>query len=162
MTVGASAKVRMSPPPPGLMRLINPLVRRVLTAKPLGRHIEAVMLLEFAGQRTGRVIRVPVARHVIDGTVMAVTKRRWRLNFIGGAPVTVTHRGQIQHGHAFLVPATPDQVGAALRTALDNGSSPFILGLKISRRYSPTVTDLAQIGASLVRLELETAQRSDP
>jgi hypothetical protein len=137
------------------MRLVNPLVRRVLATKLLGSHVEALMLVEFVGRRSGRVIRLPMAHHLIDGDVCAFTTRRWRLNFTGGAPVTVIHRGLTRHGRASLVAATPEQVGAALRTALDNGSSPFVLGLKMPRHHAATVADLAQVGMSLIRFDLE-------
>lgn len=33
-----TTNVRLSPPPPQLMRLVNPLVRRVLTTRSLGRR----------------------------------------------------------------------------------------------------------------------------
>jgi hypothetical protein len=81
-----SPNVRLHPPPPTLMRLLNPLVRRVLSSRHLGSRIDQMMLLEFTGRRSGRRIRVPVALHLIDGVPMAFTHRPWRLNFTGGAP----------------------------------------------------------------------------
>jgi hypothetical protein len=152
-----SPNVRLNPPPPALMRLLNPLVRRVLSSRHLGSRIDQIMLLEFTGRRSGRRIRVPVALHQIDGVPMAFTHRPWRLNFTDGAPVTVTHRGQVRHGRGVLLPATPEQVGSALRTALDSGTSPFVLGLKIARSHQPTTQDLASVGHSLIRFDLETA-----
>jgi hypothetical protein len=95
------------------MRLLNPLVRRVLSSRHLGSRIDQMMLLEFTGRRSGRRIRVPVALHLIDGVPMAFTHRPWRLNFTGGAPVTITHRGQVRQGRGVLLPATPEQVGSA-------------------------------------------------
>ena len=151
-----SPNVRLSPPPPALMRLLNPLVRRVLSSRYLGGRIDQIMLLEFTGRRTGRRIRVPVALHLIDGVPMAFTHRPWRLNFTGGAPVTITHRGQSRHARGVLLAATPEQVGSALRTALDSGTSPFVLGLKIARSHEPTTQDLASVGHSLIRFDLET------
>jgi hypothetical protein len=151
-----SPNVRLSPPPPALMRLLNPLVRRVLSSRHLGGRIDQIMLLEFTGRRSGRRIRVPVALHLIDGVPMAFTHRPWRLNFTGGAPVTITHRGQNRQGRGVLLPATPEQVGSALRMALDGGTSPFVLGLKIARSHEPTTQELASVGHSLIRFDLET------
>jgi hypothetical protein len=136
--------------------LLNPLVRRVLSSRHLGGRIDQIMLLEFTGRRSGRRIRVPVALHLIDGVPMAFTHRPWRLNFTDGAPVTITHRGQSRQGRGMLLPATPEQVGSALRTALDGGTSPFVLGLKIARSHEPTTQDLASVGHSLIRFDLET------
>jgi hypothetical protein len=148
--------VRLNPPPPTLMRLLNPVVRRVLSSRHLGSRIDQVMLLEFTGRRSGRRIRVPVALHLIDGVPIAFTHRPWRLNFTGGTPVTITHRGQRRQGRGVLLPATPEQVGSALRAALDSGTSPFVLGLKIARSHEPTTQDLASVGHSLIRFDLET------
>jgi hypothetical protein len=73
------------------------------------------------------------------------------LNFTGGAPVRVTHRGQPRSGTAVLAAAGPGQVGAALRTALDNGASPFDLGLKIGKRDHPSITELDAAGLSMIQ-----------
>jgi hypothetical protein len=102
----------------------------VLSSRHLGGRIDQMMLLEFAGRRSGRRIRVPVALHLIDGVPMAFTHRPWRLNFTGGAPVTITHRGQVRQGHGVLLRTTPEQVGSALRAALDSGTSPFVFDLE--------------------------------
>ena len=74
----------------------------MLSSRHLGGRIDQIMLLEF----TGRRIRVPVALHLIDGVPMAFTHRPWRLNFAGGAPATITHRGPCCHGRGVLLPAT--------------------------------------------------------
>lgn len=68
-----SPNVRLSPPPPTLMRLLNPLVRRVLSSRHLGSRIDQIILLEFTGRRSGRRIRIPVALHLIDSVPMAFT-----------------------------------------------------------------------------------------
>src|ERR687889_701050 len=155
MTATATAKVRVSPPPRHLMRMINPLVRRILTARLLGSRITKIGLLRFTGRRTGRLLCVPAGLHLIDGVPVAFTCRTWRLNFAGGAPVTVIHRAQVRRGRGVLVDATPEQLGSALRQALDNGASPFDLGLKVARSYQPTVADLGTVNLSMIRFELD-------
>jgi hypothetical protein len=152
-----SPSVRLNPPPPALMRMINPVVRRVLSSPRLGKRIGAIMLLEFTGRRSRKVIRVPAALHMIDGVPVAFTHRSWRLNFTGGAPVTLTHRGQIRYGGGILLQSTPQQIGMALRAALDNGASPFVLGLKIARSHDPTIADLASVGLSIIQFDLDAA-----
>jgi hypothetical protein len=102
-----TTNVRLSPPPPQLMRLVNPLVRRVLTTRSLGRRIRRQGLIEFTGRRTGRTLRVPVCLHDVDGQTLVFTERPWRRNFAGGAPVTVTHRGRVRRGRALLLEAPP-------------------------------------------------------
>ncbi|TCJ89780.1 grhN [Nocardia alba] len=150
-----TTNVRLSPPPPALMRLINPVVRRVLATPMLGGRIRRQAILGFAGRRTGRRLRIPVCLHHVEGETVVFTERPWRHNLEGGAPVTVTCRGQIRHGRAVLVDATPARVGAAMRAAMDDGAGPFELGLKVTRGYDPTADDLAAIARSIIRLDLE-------
>jgi hypothetical protein len=137
------------------MKKINPVVRRLLRSPTFGRRLRALTLLEFSGHRSGRALAVPVALHLIDGAPMAFTARPWRLNFAGGPPVTLTHRGRVLHGHGTLLAPDAGELGRALRTALDNGATPFLLGLKVDRGHRPTVADLATTGLSRIRFHLD-------
>lgn len=150
-----ASHVRVSPPPPALMRVINPLIRRTLAARRHGR----VAMLRFAGRRTGRLITVPVGLHVIDGVPTVFTTRSWRHNFAGGTAVSITYRGQTSDGRGALQPYAPEQVGAALRQALDNGASPFFLGLKTNKSHPPTASELGATGMSVVVLDLDSDGR---
>jgi hypothetical protein len=134
--------------------MVNPLVRRVLAASPLASRIGTIALVEVRGRRTGRVLRIPMGLHDIDGVPTAFTCRRWRLNFTDSAKVTVTRRGQPRRGTAVLVAAKPGQVGTALRTALGNGASPFVLGLKIDKRHHPSIAELDGAGLSMIQFQL--------
>jgi hypothetical protein len=151
--------VRLNPPPPTLMRLINPVVRRVLTTPALARRIGRIALVEFHGRRTGRRFRVPMGLHDIDGVPTAFTSRQWRLNFIEPAPVTVTRRGQPRPGTALLVAPASRQVGQALRKALDNGASAFDLGLKIDKGHDPTIDELDAAGLGMIQFLLDGAEK---
>jgi hypothetical protein len=146
-----ATRVRLNPPPPALMRLVNPLVRLVLTTRPLASRIGTITLVELRGRRTGRLLRIPMGLHNIGGVPTAFTSRRWRLNFTDRAPVTVTRRGQSHPGSAVLVAAQPGQVGAALRAALDSGAAPFVLGLKIGKRHDPSIAELDAAGLSMIQ-----------
>ncbi|MFF2556538.1 grhN [Nocardia sp. NPDC058058] len=150
-----TARVRLAPPPPALMRVINPLVRRLLTNSLVGPHISLQALLEFTGRRSGRTLRVPICLHTIDGVPTVFTERPWRLNFSEPIPVTVTTRGRVRRGTAVLLPAEPGRLGAALRQALDHGATPFELGLKTGRGYSPTVEDLSAIARGMIRIDFD-------
>jgi hypothetical protein len=152
-----ATRVRLGPPPPALMRMVNPLVRRLLTSRAFGRRIALQALLEFTGRRSGKKLRVPVCLHTIDGVPMVFTERPWRLNFTDPAPVTVTQQGRVRRGRAVLLHATPQQVGTALRMALDNGASAFEVGLKVRKAYDPTVADLSTIARSLIRIDFDDA-----
>lgn len=157
MTATANPKVRLNPPPPRLMRMVNPLVRRVLTSRILGRRIDKIVILEFTGRRTGHRLRVPAGLQTIDGVPTAFTCRTWRLNFAGGAPVTVIQRAQARRGRGVLLDVTPERLGMALRQALDNGATPFDLGIKIARsgKGEPTIAELGAVNLSMIQFELD-------
>lgn len=155
MTSTAVPAVRLNPPPPALMRRINPLVRWVLRSRSLGGRVDRIALLEFTGRRTGRPYCVPAGLHVVDGVPVVFTSRPWRWNFAGGAPVTVVHRGRPRAGQGLLLDPDPQRLGAALRRALDDGASPFDLGLRVTRSCEPTADDLGRVGLSVIRLDLD-------
>lgn len=160
MSGTTSNSVRLSPPPPALMRVVNPVVRRLLASRRLGRRFARQGLIEYTGRRTGRVRRVPVCLHEVAGETLVFTGRPWRWNFADGAPVTVTvtRRGRPRAGHAVLLDAGAQQTGAALREALDAGATPFELGLKVASGHQPTADELAAIsgGLGVVRIDFDT------
>ena len=120
-----------------------------LLTSPLGRRINGVMLLDFRGRRSGRTIKVPVNFHLVDGVPMAFTNARWRHNFAGGAPVTVTHRGQVHKTRGSLMPMSPEAMGQAVRKSLDTGGSAQRMGIKTARGHQPTAAELASLGPAL-------------
>ena len=136
------------PPPPAVLKAMN-VVMRPLLASPLGRRVGGVMLLEFRGRRSGRTIKVPVNFHLVDGVPMAFTDARWRVNFDGGAPVKVTHRGQAYETRGSLVPMSPEEIGRAVRKSLDTGGSAQRMGIKTARGHRPTASELAGLGPAL-------------
>jgi hypothetical protein len=121
--------VRLAPPPAPVLRVVNPLMRRVLPS-PLGRLLGTMALIEFTGRRTGRRIRTPVSWHLVNGVAHTTTDLPWRWNFAGGAPVTVTYRGRAFTGRAVLLEMSPEQVADVLLAMLTNGDSPFTMGMR--------------------------------
>ena len=136
------------PPPPAVLKAMNVVMRPVLSSA-LGRPIRGVMLLEFRGRRTGRTLRVPVNFHLVDGSPMAFTDAAWRVNFTGGAPVTVTHQGRVHRTTGRLVPVTPEEMAVAVRKSLDTGGSAQRMGLQLSRGHEPSVSELVALGPAL-------------
>lgn len=151
----------MAPPPLPLLHLVNPAVRRVLVS-PLGRWIGALMLIQVVGRRSGRTLRFPVVAHSVEGRLHAMTDRPWRLNFTGGAAVTVTHRGQEVTGRGVLLELSPEEVGVFIRRALDEGESPRALGIKVRAGHDPSVAELAALGQSVIRFDLDLRDGPDP
>ena len=137
---------------------MNVVVRPLLSSR-LGRRVTGLMLLDFAGRRSGRRLKVPVNFNLVDGVPMAFTDATWRHNFMGGSPVTVTHRGRVHKTQGTLVPVTPEVMGQVVRKALDNGASAQRMGIKIARDHEPTAAELAglgpALGSSVIRLDFE-------
>ena len=137
-----------SPPPAALLKAMN-VVMKPLLSSPLGRRMKGVMLLEFNGRRSGRKIKVPVNFHLVDGVPMAFSPAPWRHNFAGGAPVTVTHRGQVRRTRGTLVPMTPEEMGEAVRKSLDTGGSAQWMMIRTARGHEASAAELAGLGPAL-------------
>ena len=135
-------------PPPAVLRVMNVLARPLLRSF-LGKRLAGVMLLEFRGRRTGRAISVPVNFNLVDDVPMAFTHASWRHNFTGGAPVTVTHRGDVYETTGTLVPVSAEAMGAAVRKSLDTGGSAQRMGIKTAPGHDPTAAELAALGPAL-------------
>ena len=75
-------------PPDGLMRLINPLTKRLLRRG--GRISERLVILHFTGRKSGLQYSTPVGYRTIGGRIALLTNSGWRHNFRGGADVQVT------------------------------------------------------------------------
>ena len=147
-------RVRAHPPPPVVMRIVNPLLCRVLQTR-LAARLPDLAVLRFSGRRSGRPLQIPVGVHDIDGVLTVFPDRPWRHNFTDSRPVTLDHCGHTRTGVGILVPATPDEVGAALRTALDRLGDPRRLGLKTDRGHNPSTAELAAVGRSIIQLHLD-------
>jgi hypothetical protein len=145
--------VRHRPPPAALLRVLNPIVRANL-GTPLWRMFPSWMaVLEFSGRRSLRQLRVPVGLHGVHGTPTVFTERPWRLNFAGGAPVTVIGRGKHRHGRGELV-RDRDAVGSAFATALEH-MRPSNLGLAVDKGHQPTAQELAALGGDMITIHYD-------
>ena len=145
--------VRHRPPPAALLRVLNPTVRASL-GTPLWRLFPSWMaVLEFSGRRSHRPLRVPVGLHDVRGTPTVFTERPWRLNFAGGAPVTVISRGKRRHGRGELV-QDRGEVGSALAVALER-TRPSNLGLAVEKGHQPTAQELAALGGDIITIRYD-------
>lgn len=105
-------------------------------------------VLEFEGRRSGRQLRVPVGVHDVNGKPTVFTDRSWRLNFAGGATVTVVARGTRRRGRGELV-QDRGEVGSAFLVALEN-MRPGNLGLAIDKGHQPSAEELASLGDDII------------
>ena len=144
--------VRRKPPPAALIAVSNPIVH-ALAGSPLGRLLpRSATSLRFTGRRSGRPLRVAVLVHDVNGVPTVFTDRPWRLNFRGGADVTVANngrrtraRGELVEDEALVVPAWREAIRAKGYTKL---------GLSGPKGHDPTVDELRPLGESMIRLRL--------
>jgi hypothetical protein len=67
-------------PPRTLVRLFNPLMRRLIAR---GLAAEQMLAVHYVGRKTGRRFDVPAGYHMIDGVPTVLTDSPWRHNFAG-------------------------------------------------------------------------------
>lgn len=151
--------VWLTPPPPArVLKAMNAVARPLLRSR-LGKHFPGVMLLQFQGRRTGRLLRIPVNYNLVDGVPMAFTDAAWRHNFTATIPVTVIHAGQVYETTGTLVPMSPVEMGKAVRKSLDTGASASRMGIRTAADHEPTAAELASLGPQLGTCAIEFAFR---
>jgi hypothetical protein len=147
-----STPVEDARPPRAVLKVANPLMR-TLVSSPIGRVLPIPwVVLEFAGRRTGQRYRIVVGCYDAGGQRVAFTPARWRLNFRGGAPVTVIERGRRRAAHGELVEDYAE-VAATMQRILDAGVKPRDLGLKMPAGHRLTADDLAANGRQMLQIE---------
>ena len=94
-----SAAVIPSHPPEAIMRVMNPLLRKLLPTPFAGGARREFMVLSFTGRKSGRQFTIPVSAHLLDGRLYALAGAPWKVNFRGGAPAQVlcTHEQVTPH-----------------------------------------------------------------
>ncbi|MFW6033547.1 MAG: nitroreductase/quinone reductase family protein [bacterium] len=145
-------------PPDALMRLVNPIIRRVVAR---GGAANQLLLLHYAGRRTGTRYDVPVGYHEIDDEILLLTNSGWRHNFAGGADIEVTFRGKRRRARAELVDDI-DVVTDLYHSQIQEmgvKAAQRRLGIKVNVDRQPTREEIAEAvsrsGLSIVRLTLE-------
>jgi hypothetical protein len=148
--------VERRPPPRRLVRLVNPLVRR-LVAKGVGA--DQLLVLHLRGRRTGRAYDLPVGYYLVDGVMTVLTDSAWRHNVAEPTEVAATVAGVRRPFRASLQD-DPDEVAgvlAGLVARLGVTGPGRRLGLRVRVDRPPTRDELADLvrrtGLTAVRLE---------
>ena len=145
-------------PPKALGRVIGPVLKALLRSPLHGLVSEHLMLLAFAGRKSGKRYEVVVGRHDLGGTLAVPTGSRWRFNLRGGAPVEVTLGGRRKAGHAELV-EDPDEVARVYEELLDRigPKNAQRVGLRVNVDREPTREELkaALVDHGAIRVRLD-------
>lgn len=85
-----------SHPPKALLRLVNPVVTVLLRTPLAGPARNQLMVVDFAGRKSGRRFSLVLTAHLVDGILYALTGATWKYNFRDGATAKVLHAGKTQ------------------------------------------------------------------
>jgi hypothetical protein len=146
-----TAAVRDARPPLAVVRVLNVVLRRLLRT-PFARFVDAPVLLEFVGRRSGRRFRVPVGRYATDDGWVVFTPAPWRANFATTAPVVVRHRG---HGHLMsgTLVTDPAATAQAIEDVLASGASTRFLAVDVAPGHRITAQEVIELGTAMVILQ---------
>lgn len=140
-----SFAVAANHPPEALLRMLNPVLRRVLPtplAGPLGRQM---MVVNVTGRKSGRRYSIPVSAHRIDGTLYAVTSATWKSNFRGGGDAEVVYNGKTtpMRGEVISDPAVVADLVHRAAQSYGPRRAQTMIGLKFRDGGIPTVEEFA-------------------
>lgn len=107
-----------APLPGWAYRIVNPTLKFLLRS-PLHRPISAnMMILIYAGRKSGRRYQVVVTHTELDGKLYTFSNSGWSKNFIGGAPAALRLRGELLRATAVVVD-DPALIGRVIRRMAD-------------------------------------------
>lgn len=92
---------------PFIFRLLNPIMKSVLKSPFHSMLSGQIMIISFAGRKTGQSYSTPVSYCQENGSVYCFTHAGWWKNLVGGAKVRLLIRGQEHVGTA--VPICEDR-----------------------------------------------------
>jgi hypothetical protein len=142
-------------PPDALFRLLNRVMRPLIAR---GHFQDQLLLLHYAGRKSGRRFDVPAGYHMIDGVPSVLTSSGWRHNFAGGREIEVTLRGKRRPAYAVLVDE-PGEVTSVYQRLIEEWGLKQArrrLGLRVNVDRVPTAAELRSAiersGLSIVRI----------
>lgn len=146
--------VRLSPPPPAVLRVVNPVMRRLLVSRLANRMPPVMAVLGYSGRRTGQQFAIPVGVHDVDDQGSVVfTEAPWRRNFEGGRKLTLYRGSSRRHGRGVLV-EDPEAVADALMAAVAK-VGPRGLAMRTAPGHQITREDLLRLGRTMLRVQLD-------
>jgi hypothetical protein len=144
--------------PTAMIKVVNPVLRWVLSSPVHGIASKGLMVLHVKGRRTGRVYDVPVGRHELDGQLLTFGGGAWRVNLRGGADLEVTIDGRRRRAHAVLE-EDPDRVAEIFDRLLRRLGPKRAnrVGLKVNVDRPPTLDEVraGTAGRAIVLITLE-------
>jgi hypothetical protein len=141
-----------------LLRLWNPVMRRLLDSPVHWPFSRWFAVLAWSGRKTGRNYSTPVSYVREGGTVFVTTGDRWWRNLSGGAPVAMRIAGRRRHGSAEPIMDAAANRAEHERLFRDHPWFRRLAGIPKGRDGSPDSTAIDRAvaaGRVLVRIQLE-------
>lgn len=137
--------VTLSHPPAALLRMVNPVIGRLLRTPLAGSLRRQMMVINVTGRKSGRRYSIPVSAHQIDGTLYALTSAPWKSNFRDGAVAEVLHDGRLtaMRGELVTDPSTVAELSHRCAQSYGPKRAQTMMGLKFRDGRTPTVEEFA-------------------
>lgn len=135
----------------------NPLLRLLLRSPWHSAASNEVLLITFAGRKTGKVYTTPV-NYVQDGDVLSVVShahRTWWRNLRGGAPVKIVLRGIIYKTMAQVYEEPDEVIELFTQHILAAPKYAKILNVELDSDGRPVPASVAAVAANKVMVEIE-------
>lgn len=142
-----SGQVTDRHPPAWMLRILNPVMRRVLSSR-LGARVP-MGLLRVTGRRTGRRYEIPVGVWETGDGFVIFSDAPWLRNFRGGAVAELVLRGQTRPVHGQVVD-DPARIGAFMRNVMSAGTPARQLGLSMPAGHVITDDEAAAVRSVLL------------
>jgi hypothetical protein len=140
-----SFAVRPSHPPAAVLRVVNPLVGRLLRTPLAGSLRNQMMVVNVTGRKSGRRYSIPVSAHRIDGALYALTGAPWKNNFRDGAVAQVLHGGRTtaMRGELVTDPVAVGELSHRCAQSYGPKRAQSMMGLKFRDGGIPSVEEFA-------------------
>ena len=149
-------------PPRWLFKIVNPVIKTILRS-PLHKALSGrVMLLRFAGRRTGKLYTVPVGYAQAGNTLLSGTGGRWSKNLRGGRRVMLRLRGEERSGVAEVVDDEEGMLAAYTTIMAASPGYGRATGIGLDEQGNPRREDVAEArraGHVVIRVELDVPSR---
>lgn len=153
-----SPVITESHPPDAVLRVVNPVMRLLLRTPVPNPLRKQLMVVSFAGRKTGRRYSIPLSAHWVDNDLYALTGAAWKRNFRGGAAAEVLHDGKTTSMRGELIEDRAAVADLYHRAAEAYGAKEAqrAMGLKFRDQQVPALEDFAEafdrIGLAAIRL----------
>jgi hypothetical protein len=131
--------------PPEIMKIMNRPVNALLGTGIMRKRVgDSIISLEFTGKKSGKTYRLPVGQQELLGKHSVLTRRKWGLNFRGGADAKMRLGDGWHDAHGTLVDDADTVAHAYVEGVKKVGweKAKGTLGLKINVGREPTFEEL--------------------